>query len=191
MEPIGDDIGRQFQLFYQKAKAVLSKLPLLAANRGKNFFQDRFRDQAWYDDKYMPWVKRKPTTAKRDNGRAILTDRGHLKRGVRIKSAEWGNVTVGNDVKYAAPNNYGFKGTVRVPEHVRVASRKVATKELKKKGKQRRARLGGKKQKIRGATHVVKAHNRKMNIPKRQFIGNSALLNRLIQRDFANQLKGI
>lgn len=190
MAELGDDMGRQFELFYQKAKAVLAKFPLLAANRGKNFFQDRFRDQAWYDQSYQPWAKRK-STAKRDTGRAILTDRGHLKRGVRIKSAVWGDVTVGNDVKYAPVHNEGFNGSVLVPEHVRIATRKVGTKELKLKGKQRKSRLGGRKQKIRGASHVVKAHNRRLNIPKRQFIGNSALLNRLIHRDFVNQLKGI
>lgn len=190
MENVGGDLGQQFKEFAQRAEKVISRFPLLAANRGKNFFQDRFRDQAWYDQKYEPWAKRKPT-AERNQGRAILTDSGQLKRGIRVKSAVWGDVTVGNDVKYAEAHNSGFKGMVQVSQHIRVATRKVGTKELKLKGRQKRVRIGGRKQKIRGASHVVKSHSRQVNLPKRQFIGNSHLLNLLIQRDFMNQLKTI
>lgn len=185
MENIGDDFGKQFAAFTKKVGAVLKRFPLIAANAGKNFFQDRFRDQAWYDTKYEPWAKRKPG-AERDKGRAILTDRGTLKREVRIKQADWGAVVVGDDVKYAGAHNNGFKGVVTVPEHSRIATRTVATR-YNKNGK---ASKTGRKR-IRGASHVVRTHTRKMDLPKRQFIGNSALLNRLINRDFVNQLKMI
>jgi phage gpG-like protein len=188
VENIGDDMSKQFAAFEQKAHGVLKKFPLLMANRGKNFFQDRFRDQAWYDEKYEPWPKRKEAD-KKGRGRAILTLRGHLKRGNRIKQADWGAVIVGNDVPYAEPHNNGSKETVQVHAHGRVASRKVGTKAMKLKGKQKVVRIGGRKVKIQGASHTVKAHSRKMNLPRRRFIGNSALLNRLINRDFINELK--
>lgn len=195
MENVGDDLGKQFERLAARAKTVLRKLPLIAGNRGKNFFQDRFRDQAWYDQTFSPWKKRKET-AERNKGRAILTDSGTLKRSISVLQADWDNVIVGIPssspaAKYAAAHNWGFTGTVSVHPYIRIASRKVGTKALKLKGRQMRVRIGGKKIKIQGASHGVKMHSRKMNIPQRQFIGNSALLNRLLQRDFVTQLKTI
>lgn len=188
MQDIGNDLGKQFEEFAQRTHGVLKRLPLIAANTGKNFFQARFNTQDWLANTRQPWRKRKDT-AKRDKGRAILTDTGRLKRSIRVVRADWTDVIVGsNDVPYAAANNDGFKGTVNISQHARIASRKVGTKELKLKGKQRNIRLGGRKQKIRGASHVVKSYTRKVDLPKRQFIGNSQTLNRFIQRDFINEL---
>ena len=180
-----DDLGLQFEDFEQRAHNALRKFPLLAANTGKNFFQDRFKTQDWIDHVTEPWKKRKPGS-KRNTGRAILTDTGRLKRGIRIKQADWSNVIVGNDVEYAEAHNSGVNIVVTVNEHSRIASRKVATR-YKKNGQ---ASKQGRK-KIRGRTHQVKTHTRKMNLPKRQFIGNSAYLDRKIDREFIYELNKI
>lgn len=185
-----DDLGLQFEDLEKRAHSTLLKFPLLAANTGKNFFQQRFNAQNWIDNTTEPWRKRKKG-AKRDTGRAILTDTGRLKRGTRIKQADWSAVIVGNDVPYAEAHNSGFRGVVTVNEHTRVATRKVGTKELKLKGRQRKARIGGRKVKIKGASHQVSSHTRKINLPKRQFIGNSAYLNRNINRVFIYELNKI
>ena len=185
-----DDLGLQFEDFEKLAHASLRKFPLLAGNTGRNFFLARFNAQNWIDNMTEPWKKRKPGS-KRNEGRAILTDTGRLKRGTRIKQADWSAVIVGNDVPYADPNNRGVNATVTVNLQTRIASRKVGTKELKLRGKQRRVRIGGRKVKIRGASHQVSMHMRKMNLPKRQFIGNSAYLNRNINREFIYELNKI
>lgn len=185
-EDIGDNLQKQFEEFARKTKKTLDKLPLIAANTAKNFFQDNFRRQAWVDNTTEPWKKRKPG-AKRDTGRAILTDTGRGKRSIRVISANWDNVTVGIDdpsvQKYMGAHNNGFRGTVNVGEHSRTASRKVATRYGKKGQALKKGRI-----KIRGASHQVKAHTRKVNVPRRRFIGNSAVLNRNINREFIYQL---
>ncbi|MBL7902937.1 MAG: hypothetical protein JNK73_13150 [Bacteroidia bacterium] len=188
-DPIGDDIQKQFEDFAKRTHGVLKKFPLIAANEGKNFFQSRFRTQDWLDQTTQPWKKRKPS-AKRNTGRAILTDTGRGKRSIRVIQADWGAVNVGIDdpqVKnYMGVHNNGFRGTVKVGEQMRISSRKVATRY----GKSGRALKSGMK-KIRGASYRVKAHTRKMNMPKRKFIGNSATLNRIIERQFIYQLNTI
>lgn len=190
----GDDFGKQFGELVKKAEKVLSKLPLIAANTGNNFFQGRFKEQAWADTTTQPWKRRKKGS-KRDSGRAILTDTGRGKRSIRVLQADWSQVAVGiNDptvAVYMGAHNAGFRGTVQVHGFTRIATRKVGTKVLKLKGRQRRERIGGRKVKIQGASHQVNAHSRKVNLPKRQFIGNSAVLNRQIEREFILQLKNI
>jgi phage gpG-like protein len=176
-----EDLGQMFKRFVEEIEKKLKRLPMLIANEAKNFFQDRFKTQDWTDYNTQPWKRRKPGS-KRNQGRAILTDTGRLKRSIRVIRADWGNVIVGTDVPYAAVHNEGFNGTVTVKEQSRIASRKIGTRELKLKGRQRRVRLGGRKVKIKGASHQVSSHTRKMNIPKRKFIGNSHVLNMKIDR---------
>jgi hypothetical protein len=196
MENIGDDFQRQLKEYASKAEAVLKKLPLIAGNIAKNFFQDNFKREAWLGSttSVQNWKKRK-TGAKRDSGRAILTDTGRGKRSIRVIQADWSAVQVGIDdptvQKYMGAHNNGFKGTIHVEGHARIASRKVGTKELKLRDRQRKVRIGGRKIKIRGSSHQVKPHSRKMNLPERRFIGNSEALNRDINREFINQLKTI
>ena len=189
MSDIGDNLEKQFNEFAKRTHGVLNKLPLLAANTGKNFFQDNFRRQAWVDNTTEPWKKRK-ASAKRNKGRAILTDTGRGKRSIRVVKADWSQVQVGITDKevqaYMGAHNNGFRGNVTVPEHSRIASRKVATRFGKKGQALKKGRA-----KIRGASHQVKTHTRKVNLPKRRFIGNSAVLNRNINREFIYQLNTI
>lgn len=189
MTDIGDDLGKQFEDFAQRTHTVLRKLPLIAANTAKTFFQGNFNRQSWTDNTTEPWKKRKPGS-KRNKGRAILTDTGRGKRSIRVVKADWENVEVGitdaNVQKYMGAHNNGFRGTVSVSNHPRIASRKVATR-YRKDGKA--SKIG--RRKIRGASHIVSAHTRKMNIPRRRFIGNSDVLNRNINREFIYLLNTI
>jgi phage gpG-like protein len=185
-----DDLARQFQQFVERTRKMMRALPVFVANEAKNFFQDRFKTQDWIDYNAEPWRRRKPS-ARRNKGRAILTDTGRLKRSIRVIIADWGMVKVGTDVPYAGVHNDGFRGTVNVPEHSRVASRKVGTRALKLQGRQTRERIGGRRVKIKGAGHQVKSHNRRMNMPRRRFIGNSHYLNMRIDRLIINQLNKI
>lgn len=181
-----DDFGRQFSQYVKKVEAALQPFPRIAANIGHNFFLDRFRQQNWVGNTTEPWKPRK-AGSKRNSGRAILTDSGRLKRSIRVIRASWNaGVAVGTDEPYAAAHNKGLRKTVRVGEHSRVASRKIATRY----SKSGRALKTGIKR-IRGAGHQVKSHNRKMNLPKRQFIGDSPVLNNLIQREFKRLLSKI
>lgn len=177
-----DDVHKQFMELAKRAEAAIRKIPLLVGNEGKNFFQSRFKTQDWLDSRTEPWKKRKPT-AKRNKGRAVLTDTGKGKRSIRVMQADWNGIKVGTDIPYMAAHNKGVKRAVRVGEHSRVASRKVSTR-FNAKGKG----LKTGRKKIRGAGHQVKAHSRKMNLPKRQFIGESDYLNKRIDRLIMSQI---
>lgn len=189
-----DDLGKQFEGFTRRVRAVLKPLPLLVANEGRNFFLDRFKTQDWVDYRTEPWKRRK-SNAKRNKGRAILTDTGKGKRSIRILQSDWSGILVGiNDPtiqKYMGAHNTGFRGVVTVGEHHRVASRMVGTRTLKLIGRQKRLRVGGRKKKIMGKGHQVKSHQRHVNLPKRQFIGPSHYLNLRIDRLIIRQLNNI
>jgi len=144
------------------------------------FSNQRFREQSWVDIITEPWKRRKPG-AKRNTGRAILVDKGRLRRGNRIINADSAGmkVTIGNDTPYAKAQNDGFRGLVTIPEHKRkrLAKEKVFTGELTKKGRKRSRTVT----KVTGEI-IVKAHTRRMNLPRRRFMGPSMHLNKQIGR---------
>lgn len=180
-----DDINKQFDAFYQKAKSVINTFPVLAANEGVNFFQDSFRHQGFAGETQQTWKKRKTDKNKHDTGRAILVKSGRLKRSIRRMRADWQAVIVGTDVAYAQIHNEGFRGTQTVKEQSRIGSRLVSTR-LKKDGTFSKSKSALRRIKTKG--FQVKSHTRKMNMPKRQFIGNSPFLNARIERLFILKL---
>lgn len=99
-----------------------------------------------------PWAT---ANLPRKNG-SLLVDSGALVNSIRpaIISRERVVISAGNEkVVYAKTHNEGFAGTVNVPSHTRRT----------KKG-----------------DHQVKAHIKKMNVPKRQFMGDSGEVNNTI-----------
>jgi phage gpG-like protein len=79
-------------------------------------------------------------------GRKILVVRGNLKRSVQIKSKTFERIVIGSYLPYSEVHNEGFTGVQQVGTYKRRD----------------------------GAT--VKAHSRRMTIPKRQFMGESRTL---------------
>jgi phage gpG-like protein len=154
-----------------------------------NFSLDNFKSQAWLGYSLEPWRQRS-SKAKRNNGRAILVDTGRLRRSIRITSISTGSVTVGTDVPYARAHNEGFRGTVNVKAHTRnkYGKEKTGSGKFTKKGVERMKTV----QKISG-TGQVKAHTRKVNLPKRQFLGlDSPYLQKQLQRRLqAELMKGL
>lgn len=85
-----------------------------------------------------------------DSNGTILVKTGRLRRGFE-SDASADQVRITNDVPYAQAHNEGFDGEVSVPEHYR----SVYVKNGARKTKSGKAR--------------VKAHKKKMKLPKRQF----------------------
>lgn len=181
---------RKFNLnrYERHFKKVLQYAPGMLGNDAVNFFLDNFKRQGWLGNSIEPWRKRSPK-AKRNRGRAILVDTGRLRRSIRIIQASGGVVRIGSDVPYAKAHNEGFRGVVNVKAHTRnrYGKFKEGSGKFTKKGKER----------MKSVTRVtgsgqVKAHTRKMNMPKRQFMGNSPYLTRLLQRRLrAEMMKGL
>lgn len=152
---------------------VRDQYPKEAGQAALRFIDDNFRKQAWEG---IAW-KRRRGKGKRNAGRALLIDRGILRRGNKAKYGP-GQAMVYNYVKYAAVNNNGFNGTVSVPAHNRRLYGKFRVSSVKtQKATTKRLERG---------TVLVKEHSRKMRIPRRQFMPTlqrpSPTLNKIIDR---------
>lgn len=139
----------------------LRKLPPLIGEEAVNFSLDNFEKQGFQGENFQGWPKRKNPTKwgkKDETDRALLVKTGKLRRSIRVSKIAEDKVSItagGADVPYARAHNEGFHGQVQqnVREHYR-----------------RTRKLGQVK---------VKAHQRTINqnIPRRQFIGESQILN--------------
>lgn len=140
---------------------LMSNLPVLVGKEAENHFKDSFQKQAWEGVK---WADRK-TKDKNPKRRAILVKTARLKRSIRIREVSFGKVVVGTDVPYAKVHNEGgiITGTQSVSAH--------SVRSHNRRGSQVRE-------------HERKAYVRTVNttIPKRQFMGESALLNQKVEK---------
>lgn len=141
--------------------------PRFVGTIGVGFFKENFRRQGFVDTSLQKWQARRRKDAAK-NRRAILVKTGRLRRSIRITASSHQSVRIGTDVPYAKIHNEG--GTIN--QTVKVRSHKRRTRK--------------------GST-TVKGHSRKVNtkIPKRQFAGNSAGLNKRIQRQTIQRLRNI
>lgn len=161
-----------FRVLAANFKQVKRKLPRAMGQIAVNFFKDRYREQGWNrTGMLIPWRKRK--VEGRGRRRAILVKSGAMRNKTRIEQATFEHTSIVNDQPQAVAHNEGFKGSVQVKRHARTATKKIRVKSSNIAT--RRVRTG--KKKVQGENHSVKAHSRKMNLPKRQFIGNSKVLN--------------
>ncbi|RYF86951.1 MAG: hypothetical protein EOO03_11170 [Chitinophagaceae bacterium] len=172
------------QAMEQHFRRVLQYAPGMLGNMAVNFFLDRFRYQNWLGATTEPWRQRRRNKG-RNQGRAILVQSARLKRSIRITKVSGMTVYIGSDVPYAKVHNEGFRGTVNVKAHSRnrYGKEKIGTGRLTKSGKERMQTV----QRITG-TGQVKAHTRRMNIPRRQFMGNSPVLEKQLQRKLLAEL---
>lgn len=162
-------------------KRVVLYAPAMLGNEAVNFFTDSFRRQGWLGDRFTPWQKRKNDG--RRKGRAILIDRGRLRRGNRIVSNSGGVVIIGNDAPYAKAHNDGLRGTVTqtVRQHTRKSlSKKIAIIKTRSLKNRTNISFG----KYQTGDHVVRSHTRTMrlNLPQRRFMGNSPYLTTRLSR---------
>jgi len=157
---------------------VVATLPRKMGNEAVNFSLDNFQRQGFLGSTVEPW---KPVKGRRGNGRqrAILVKRGRLKRSLRIMREETNGVVVGSSLPYAKAHNEGFQGTVTVKAHERAnySYSKQGTGKFTIKGKERMKTVS----KVEGYTKV-KSFERRMNLPRRRFLGNSPYLENRIKR---------
>lgn len=140
----------------------LSKTTSEAGIIAVQFSKDRFRQKNWVGKTQQSWTPRK-----RKKSGSILVKSGRLKRSIRKISEGKYYVLIGTDVPYAKIHNEGgvIKKTARVRAHSR--TRKGRNQPIK-----------------------IKAHSRNMNIkiPKRQFMGESAVLIRRLENHLYEQV---
>lgn len=167
----------------QRVKECLRTLPKFVANDVVNFTKDNFRRQGFLGDNLQMWPKRKKVTkwgkTPRNNGRALLIDTGKLRRANRVTKADWSAIVLSNSMPYAKGHNEGLR--VCLIQQVRAHRRKRQQNNI----------LGAKGKKLASGVSFVKAHKRRvmMNLPRRQFIGDSPYLRRNIHRTIALQIQ--
>ena len=156
---------------------LYKKFPDMAGIEAVNFSKERFVRKNWVDRSVKPWPKRKQSPEwhseelKKAAARgSLMVKSGRLKRSIRKIKVTQNSVTIGTDVPYAEPHNEGavINQTVNVKAH----SRKRKGREYKVKSFKRK---------------------RKVTLPERRFIGESAILlrrvERLVQREINDILK--
>lgn len=163
-------------------------LPVLLANQAQTFFVGSWKQQGWMATSLERWPKRK---GGKDPGRATLVKSGKLRRAVgqSIRFKTFDKIQLVVALPYAAVHNDGYNGPVSA--HTRARFTKTTTSQFiglrtTKKGKLkeniRRTSIF-----IKTGDVQVKAHN--MNMPRRQFMGDSVSL-RKKQVDLINQQIG-
>ena len=179
----------QFINLVNRVTESVRDLPQQVATIAVNFSKDRFRQQAWVDTTTKPWAKRKSTAwgRRERQGRAILVDSGRLRRSIRKVYVSAEVVVIGTDAPHARVHNDGFRGkiTQRVAAH-----RRNLTKFGVVKGKEQKRSTRVTFGRVKRSETTVKAYTRtiRVNIPKRQFIGTSAVLDAQLTRHITAQL---
>jgi len=131
------------------------------------FINGNFRAQGWQGNRFKQWKALK----KARPGGSILRKTGHLASSF-IFTVSPGQTNVKTLVPYARAHNEGFQGDVTI---------KAFTRQIKT---------------VKGYTvQNVKAHTRKMNIPKRQFmptsVFDSTVFHDAIKRETIRSIKKI
>lgn len=164
-----------------KLKKAVASLPVILANEAVNHSLDAFKAQAWDGQQWRRRIYRK------GQGSSILIKSGRGRRGMRVISTSATGFVYGNDVPYMAAHNRGFSGTVKVKAYKRnkYSKSKQGTGKFTKSGKERMKTVST----LSGSKNV-KAHTRRMNLPRRQFAGKSQqLMQRLINKGQSHILK--
>lgn len=153
---------------------------------GVNFFQDRFRKAAWLDRRQQKWKPRQSTQEdiRNPKRRALLVKTGKLRNSIHLAAISRNTATIAATAPYAAAHNFGFKGIVYVKPHGRRRFKNVDVYNIKSH------RRSSRKTELMKRTHV-RGHSRRMNLPQRQFMGNSSALNQLCVKHIKHLLKDL
>ncbi|MDY6122096.1 MAG: phage virion morphogenesis protein [Porphyromonas sp.] len=152
----------------QITKEILEDSAEIIAATAQEYYRDSFRRKG-FDG--VPW-----TPAQKASGKgSLLVKSGALANSIRIAEVSHRRVVLaagGDKVSYAQTHNEGYSGSVQIPEHIR----KLKPKSL----------VSG-----TGKTEVtVRAHNRQLRIPRRQFMGQANELNELIRNRLIGYIAG-
>jgi phage gpG-like protein len=157
---------------------VNNRMPVYAGRIAKSHFQDNFRQSGFINNGLQPWqpAKRQIGKGTQAGYGTLLSGRNHLFSSIQY-IPHHAAVMITNPVPYAITHNEGFHGT----EYVRPFTRKSRLASLSLKGRKS----------AKGGIVNVRGFSRHMNIPKRQFIGESTELTKKINDKFDEEIKKI
>lgn len=185
----------------QKARKALEAAIVDVGNTAKVFFVESFRKQGWDDKSVQKWKKRKKVERKGRGskksaaeletvrsvkaGRAILVKTGDLRRSIIRNPANRSALTIkiSTDLDYAKIHNDGGNVVQYVKPHRRFVDQgdTMGTGVFNiKSRKEKQAKVKVKQD--------VKGFSRKVNMPKRQFMGDSYNLNEKVKAVIVKRL---
>lgn len=178
-----EEFEKKLQITAKEIKNYANtRYPAVAGNIALRFVNGNFRAQGFQGTSFERWKKSKGT---------ILVKSGDL-RGATYYTTQPGQTTLKNPMPYAKVHNEGFKGTISVPAHIRnrYTRTKAGTGKFTKKGKEKMQTVTTKT-----GESEVKAHSRKIDIKKRQFMptnaNDSPVLTNAINREVARDINKI
>ena len=170
-------------------KALYAKAPRACAQLAVNHFERNFELGGFVDDRLERWPKRRMAEVGGKRGLLIGSTRA-LSHSLRVLATSPSGFTVGTNVPYAAIHNNG--GTIKVTAKMRgffwFKCREAQGARAKKKDGAHRNDTRNRKLNAEAEMWKALALSKQIKIPKRQFIGPSAGLNRAIDRYFTGAL---
>ena len=141
--------------FERMAKEALKHVPAEVSEKARAFFLSSFTREGFTDIAFIPWVKRRDGLAHK-----ILSQSYALKNSIRVETATLKRIEIsaGEGVPYAALHNEGGTVTVRITDK----SRKFFWYKYKATSDS-----------MWKALALTKKNSLTINIPKRQYIGES------------------
>lgn len=122
-----------FERKIKEIQRLKKTLPRRVGNVAKNHYLKAFRDQGFTDDTLDPWTARKTknrSDRRNKRRRAILVDKGHLRRSIRVGRATWNRIEVGSyGVKYARFHN---RGEGKLPRRQFVGASRVMNAQIRR-----------------------------------------------------------
>lgn len=181
---IKDFLGQMKSHRSQIDTLMRRRLPVIVGRMAKDHYQENFRLSAFVDGGQHPWpvTKRQQSGGKSaaDNYAPLLSRRNHLFSSVKYTPGDY-RVTVANDVLYAPVHNWGGTTHPTVTDKMRryawrqfykeAGIRKGASAKTKKK-RTEAAAVNPRAQRWK-ALALTKKTKLTVNIPQRQFIGES------------------
>jgi len=155
---------------YISLQELADNLPIWAGNTALNFFLDSWRRQGWLDERLERWKPRKEQDG-RTGRRGILIGKGsgRLRRSLRMRSGpDYFEVYTNNP--YAKIHNEGG----------RITQRPTARQRRFFWAMHAKAKKSGTKEEARKWKAMALADQIRIDIPRRQFMGDSRLLQRRI-----------
>jgi len=149
-------------------EGVYRKLPRIAGQIAVRFSKERFKTKDWVDNRTEPWGNRKDNFA---NPIMVGKQSGALRRSIRIVRVTPRYVIIGSDKPYARIHNEG--GSIPV------------TEKMKKffYWKYLNAKEANKKKDAEFWFNMYISKKKNIRIPRRQFMGNSTILSKKIERE--------
>jgi phage gpG-like protein len=163
-----------------KAEKEIKSMVTIMGNDALNHFESSFRNQGFTDQTLRKWKPRKrKERGKNLKIRNILTQTGRLRRSLKRNRIGQYAIRISTNVPYANIHNEG--GTIEKQARKGVTNLKI--------GRDGRSRFASKKKANFQVDSVFSEHN--IEMPKRQFVGYSAKLNRALINKFNMKIHSI